>query len=162
MLQIPEFSIKRRRFRYSQKGLSIRPEYRSWYMMLRRCYCKTDKSYRTHGARGITVCLRWRKSFLSFFGDMGPRNGLQLDRIDNNGNYGPLNCRWVTSKQNNSNRRDSRLITFHNKTQTMSQWASDIGIDRAVMHYRLKHWPLKEALTTPPRPWSPNRPISRK
>lgn len=77
-----------------------------WYGMLKRCYNPKNASYKYYGGRGITVCDRWRESFETFLGDMGSRpNGLTLDRINNDGNYEPSNCKWTTLSVQNSNKR---------------------------------------------------------
>jgi hypothetical protein len=86
---------------------------------------------------------------------MGPRpsNIHQIDRINNNGNYSPKNCRWVTASENSNNRRNSRMITFNGKTLTATEWARKIGLNRGCIAKRIeKGWPLKKALTTPPTP----------
>lgn len=83
------------------------PEYRAWHSMKDRCSRENHKQYRHYGGRGIAVCDRWNESYENFLNDMGerPSDDHSLDRIDNNGNYTPDNCRWATKSQQNKNRR---------------------------------------------------------
>jgi len=143
--------------RWERLGESIRkhgesgtPEYRSWAAMLQRCLNPKDASYHRYGGRGITVCKRWLK-LENFLSDMGKRgDGLSLDRINNNGNYEPGNCRWATTKQQHANTRANRHISFNGKTMPVGHWASYLGINSRTLIKRLNAgWPVKTALTKP-------------
>jgi DNA-binding phage protein len=113
--------------------------YMAWKAMLSRCYNKNNKRYSDYGKRGIKVCERWKDSYENFLSDMGliPEKGLQIDRIDNNGNYEHSNCRWATRIEQANNKRNNRNITAFGKTQTLQQWANETGIKRETIARRL-------------------------
>ena len=92
-------------------GMKNTSEYRSWCDMKRRCYNASNSAFHRYGGRDIAVCDKWKSSFNCFLLDMGlkPFPKAQIDRIDNNGNYGPDNCRWVTQTENARNRSGVKL-----------------------------------------------------
>lgn len=131
--------------------LSGVPEYLVWNAMKSRCYNKKDPDFINYGARGITVCNKWKRSFPAFLEDMGrcPK-GNMLDRENNNGPYSPGNCRWVTPKISANNRRNCRVYRYQNKHQTISQWAEDYNINKGSLRDRLNRgWNIHRALTEP-------------
>lgn len=132
-------------------GMDGTPEYRAWIGMISRCNDPSVPCYSKYGGRGICVCQRWM-SFQHFLSDMGTRPSPQhsIDRIDNDGNYEPGNCRWATKKQQSRNIRSNRLLTLNGQTKCVSEWAEFIGIKRTTLDERLRHgWSIEDALTLP-------------
>ncbi len=131
-------------------GLRNHPAYNCWKLMIKRCEDPNNSSYEDYGARGITVCTEWHdiKVFIEWVEANGYKHGLQLDRRENNGNYEPANCRFVTNKENGNNRRNNRYIEFNGIRQTVQQWADQIGISSSTLRARIdKHKiPLERAL----------------
>lgn len=125
--------------------------YRTWISIKARCCNPRYSRYSDYGGRGIRVCERWCESFENFFYDMGEKPlGLSIDRIDNNGNYEPGNCRWATRKQQDSNMRKNVFLTLHGKTQILSDWARELGMTGTSLRKRLRRWPIERALSAPP------------
>lgn len=141
---------ERNKQNYTHK-LSNTSTYTVWRQMKNRCLKKDNKDYERYGARGISICKDWLK-FENFVYDMGERPaGLQLDRINNNGNYEKNNCRWVTPKENCNNRRSSRFIEYNGEIKTIIQWAKEFNICSKVLMYRLKaNWPLEKVFNIKP------------
>ena len=132
-------------------GKHKHPLYKVWVDMRNRCYYENDISYHRYGGRGIIMCEEWRTSFIPFYEwsvKNGYQHGLQLDRINNNGNYEPSNCRWVDCVTQNNNRGNNRLLTYNNETKTAMEWSRLTGIKRSTIVERLKRgWSIEEALT---------------
>lgn len=117
--------------------------------MKARCSNSSNAAYPLYGGRGITVCDRWKDSFQNFLDDMGERpEGMSIDRIDNNGNYCPENCRWATGKQQCNNLRKNVWLVFEGQRHTISQWSEKIGLTRDTIIRRLQRgWTVRKTLT---------------
>ena len=125
-----------------------------YYDMIRRCYNEKDNHYSSYGKRGIKVCDEWREDCCNFYRwakEAGYAEGLQLDRKDNNGNYCPENCHWVTPSDNAYNKRNTRLITYKGETKNLKEWAKDTGISKYILADRIYKykWDIERALTQP-------------
>ena len=132
-------------------GFCKAPGYNVWLSMMHRCYLQSTDSYPRYGGRGIQVCERWH-SIENFLEDVGerPNNQYSIDRIDPNGNYEPNNCRWATKKQQQRNRRDTRMLTWQGKTQALADWGEELGIEYEALRRRFdKGWSTERALSTP-------------
>lgn len=132
-------------------GMSETPIYTSWEGMKRRCYNPRFKHFQQYGGRGIRVCDEWHK-FLAFYADMGekPSPAHTLDRIDNDGNYEPSNCRWATREEQANNTRSNRNLELNGTTRTVAEWARSLNMHRNTLDERLHNgWPIEKALTEP-------------
>lgn len=137
-------------------GMSDTLEYQTWCGMIRRCTDPKDRRYAKYGGRGIKVCERWLGSFESFYADMGPKpdhghRKSSIERIDNDGNYCPENCRWVTSnKEQGRNKTTNHKLTHDGRTATLQEWSEITGIPRTAILARIQRgWDHSRALTTP-------------
>jgi len=136
-------------------GLTGSHLYMVWVNMKTRCNNPNASRFENHGGRGIQVCDEWNESFDSF-AEWAMSNGfspaLQLDRIDNDGNYCPSNCRFVTRKQQARNKRSNRNLTLNGKTQPMSAWAEELGLSYGMISHRISRgWSDERTLTQPAR-----------
>ncbi len=125
--------------------------YRIWSLMRDRCNNANSPHYALYGGRNITVCDEWNDygTFRSWAIANGYSNKLSLDRIDSNGNYCPENCRWTTQKKQCNNKRNNHYLTYLGKTQTMSEWAEELGINYNTLRSRLNNygWSVEDALS---------------
>lgn len=140
-------------------GLSYAPEYRAWQTMRLRCTETSNPAYKNYGGRGVKVCDRWLGSVQAFIDDMGPKPSPkhELDRIDNDGNYEPGNCRWATRKVNDRNRRSNRVVAFRGESHALAEWCERFGLPRDTAWKRLASgWSVEQTLTTPVRPKAKN------
>jgi hypothetical protein len=132
-------------------GMCGAPEYRIWAAMRSRCNDPKTATFHNYGGRGIVVCERW-KSFEAFYADMGPRPSSKhtLDRINNDGNYEPGNCRWATRQEQANNMRTCVRLSHDGKTHTLAEWARETGMSQGALLSRLKRgWSIDRTLTTP-------------
>lgn len=128
--------------------------YRCWCALRSRCMNPNQQStWLKYGGRGITFCKRW-ESYENFLADMGepPTPEHSIDRIDNDGNYEPGNCRWATNQEQARNRRSTHLYDYGGRSKTLGAWAAQYGIPEGVLLHRLqRNWPIETALQQPIR-----------
>lgn len=127
--------------------------YDVWRGMRRRCYDLKHKSYHRYGGRGIQICSDWLsfRNFERWALNSGYAFGLQLDRIDNDGDYCAENCRWVTPKENANNRSDNHYISFNGVTHTLTEWSELLDIPNNILRNRITtlRWSAERAFTQP-------------
>lgn len=129
-------------------GLHGTPTYKVWRAMRKRCNQPSLDSYERYGGRGVRVCERWA-SFQCFLEDMGekPSPSHSIDRIDNNGNYEPNNCRWATCEEQARNRSNSIKLELNGISKTLPEWSEATGIKYITLYYRYrKGWSVEKIL----------------
>lgn len=130
-------------------GMRLSQEYNTWSQMKKRCNNKNDKSYKNYGGRGIIICDRWLESFENFFEDMGlkPSPKHSIDRIDNNGNYEPNNCRWATQYEQNNNYSRNIFIEINEERKTIKEWCNIYNLPYHKIYQRIVKlkWSAKKA-----------------
>jgi hypothetical protein len=126
----------------TKHGWARTPEYRAWKSMRARCENQRNPAFARYGGRGILVCERWHgeHGFENFLADVGPRPSPEhsIERIDNDGNYEPGNCRWATRVEQGSNKRNNATLTVNGETATISEWSRRTGIGRTTIRERLR------------------------
>ena len=141
--------------RRTTHGLARTRAYQAWRAMIRRCENPSDKTYNNYGGRGISVCEEWHDpiAFCSWANEhCGEDQSLSLDRIDNDGNYTPDNCRFVDAKTQGNNRRTCHNITYNGETKTIAEWQESLGLPDGIIYQRLyAGWTAEKALNTPAR-----------
>ncbi len=125
--------------------------YVAWRSMKARCLNKNSESYGRYGGRGIVICDKWVDSFESFLVDMGEAPAsMTLDRIDNNGDYTPGNCKWSTCEEQANNRSSNVILTVDGCSMSISMWARKVGLKRSTLEARIKNgWRHEKAVNTP-------------
>jgi hypothetical protein len=133
---------------FSKKRVS---EYDSWHAMIDRCTNLNNKQWSDYGGRGIRVCDAW-SSFPQFLNDMGPKSpsARTIERIDNDGNYEPSNCRWATRDEQMRNTRKNKFITIGNRTETYSVWIREFDINPSTFYGRLRRGVSPQQAIIPP------------
>lgn len=131
-------------------GRKLKDLYRN---MIRRCYDPKSEKYYCYGGRGISVCKKWRSDRRGFYKwaiENGYEPGLQINRKNNDGNYCPSNCNFVTATKNANNTRHNHMIEWNGKTQSIADWARELGCrGQALQHRFTRGWSLEKAMTQP-------------
>ena len=148
--------------RYLRKthGKSETRLYRVWRGVKSRCYNPNSTGYEYYGGRGVTVCDEWlgengfenfyKWSYLNGYNENAEKYICTLDRIDVNGNYEPSNCRWVSMKEQDNNKRTNKYIEFNGEKKTLSQWCDEFGVNKKMARYRFNHgWGIEDCLLVP-------------
>ena len=149
-------------------GFTGTARYAVWMGMKARCYNPKSSAYENYGGRGIGICDRWLKSFPAFLEDMGerPSSDHSIDRIDNDGDYEPGNCRWATRTEQSRNMRSNVMVEHDGETLCLAEWAERYGVGPEQLNYRLKTgWSFEEAVSCSIRTnpdFNPTMPISQR
>lgn len=120
-------------------GMYDSPEYTAWEHIKQRCTNASCHNYRDYGGRGIKVCPEWLDSFDRFYADMGPRPaGCGIDRIDNDGDYCPGNCRWATQREQARNRRSNTYVVHNGVQLCIAEAAQMAGLSPKTIGTRMR------------------------
>lgn len=148
----------------SKHGHSRERLFNIWYLMIYRCSSEKFMSYKNYGGRGISVCNEWTdtetgyESFKVWAENNGYNDELTIDRIDNNGDYTPENCRWIKMSEQACNKRNNILIEYDNRVQTASEWAREIDMPyKTFMNRIYLGWDIERVFTQPLRCKEPSK-----
>lgn len=135
-------------------GMYKHPLFKIWIGIKERCYNKKRAAYSNYGGRGITVCPEWLNDFQAFYDwamANGWEKGLTIDRIDNNGNYTPENCRWATRKLQARNQRSNSHIEYNGRTKILIEWCEELNLHYDTVRVRIGKlgWTPEKAFETP-------------
>jgi hypothetical protein len=147
-------SKARTRHGYARLG-QVTPTWRTWAGIIRRCTNPHDKAFKRYGAKGITICDRW-KVFENFLEDMGERpEGLTIDRINGRLGYFKENCRWATQKEQQNNRLNNMTIAYRGEHKTVSEWADCLNIKAHTLANRIRlGWTPEDTIEKPIAKWN--------
>lgn len=129
--------------------------YETWKNMKRRCYDTANKRYANYGGKGIRVCDAWLHDYSAFRSwalSHGYADNLSIDRVNNDGNYEPSNCRWATAKEQENNMSRNHILTYNGISHTISEWADLLGFTYSTLSHRVQRgWSVEQLLNTPAR-----------
>lgn len=129
--------------------------FQTWKNIKERCTNKNCKNFKHYGARGISICEEWRdfQNFYEWAMSHGYKDNLSIDRIDNDGDYSPENCRWATNKIQQRNKRNNRILTYNGESHALAEWAEISGINAKTLKSRIDdyQWTIEKALSVPVR-----------
>jgi len=137
---------------FIKHGLSKSRLSNIWFNIKQRCNNPKSKNYQYYGAKNIQICCEWLefKNFYNWAINNGYADNLSIDRIDVNGNYEPLNCRWTDYKIQENNRSNNVVVEYDNEAHTIAEWSRIVGIKYTTLLNRIKKgWNVEKALTTP-------------
>lgn len=133
-------------------GMTKTRLYERWRAMRDRCNNQNDKRFKDYGGRGIKVCDEWNdfEVFAKWANENGYEERLSIDRIDNNGNYCPENCRWISMSEQAWNKRTTTKVTYNDETLNLKEWSERTGLPHTTIRSRLdRGWSVKDTLTVP-------------
>ena len=146
------YAVEVNRARTTTHGVSSTAAYKAWHGMIQRCTNPSHHKWPRYGGRGIKVCEQWL-TYEGFVADMGARpDGMTIDRINNDGNYEPGNCRWATQLTQGNNRGNNRVVEIGGESLTMSEAVRKAGLNLSTVRWRLRNgWPIEKAITQQPQ-----------
>lgn len=134
--------------RFRKHGLCKTKIYKKWEGMKARCLNPNNTRYKDYGGRNITICQEWLDDFMNFYNwaiNNGYKDGLTIERINNDGNYEPSNCKWITKEEQMKNTRNCHYIEYNGETHCVSEWLKILGItSRSIANKLYKGYPIEK------------------